>query len=147
MASYRDAVMARVHLKSLILRCPAPAGPPWGVPVLCQSYCINCIRLPISNMIMLWHARSFVLPARCLSCMFLASRSMIAQVLTVVIKPIENHTFLHHYGSHIGPLREPLKTSSGASLGGPLGPLWELSGAPLVSSSMPFLGLSDKGGQ
>ena len=35
-------------------------------------------------------------------------------------------------------------TSSGASLGGPLGPLWELSGAPLASSSMPCLGLSEE---
>ena len=41
--------MARVHLKSLILRCPAPAGAPWGVPTLCQRYCVNCIRSPISH--------------------------------------------------------------------------------------------------
>ena len=51
--------MARVHLKSLILRCPAPAGASWGVPTPCQSYCVNCIRSPISYMIMLWHTHSF----------------------------------------------------------------------------------------
>ena len=30
------------------LSCPS-RGPPWGVPTLCQRYCVNCIRSPISH--------------------------------------------------------------------------------------------------
>ena len=71
----------------------------------------------IIHITMLLHTHFCLLPAYCFSCTFLASRSMIAQVSTFVVKPLENHTFWTDRGPPIGPLLGPLGRSSGASLG------------------------------
>ena len=76
----------------LILRCPFLAGPPLGDPnqVLTLLLPLHSVT-DIIHITILSHTHSFLLPAHYFSCTFLISRSMIAQVLKILVVPLVKH--------------------------------------------------------